>query len=156
VYNTVHVSNCTCQSAAIFVVNGEIGTRCLKKFVEIAVNCLLDNGIEWPSMNDVVGGLEFALQLQESIDEDVGLDVAQTEVILCDEKALFPKSTLDDSDDMSSSSGGQVSSSNYSNNRLTIMSKGEQSFASTSQDSGKLMSSGKEFSEIMNPRTSSR
>jgi hypothetical protein len=43
--------------------------------------------------------------LQESADEDVGLDVSQIEVILGDEKALFPKSTLDDSDDMSSSSG---------------------------------------------------
>ncbi|XP_062152494.1 receptor-like protein kinase FERONIA [Alnus glutinosa] len=135
---------------------GEIGTRCLKKFVEIAMNCLLDNGIERPSMNDVVGGLEFALQLQESVDEDVGLDVAQTEIILGDEKALFPKSTLDYSADMSSSSSGQVSSRNYSNNRVTITSNGEQSFASASQDSGKLMSSGTEFSEIMNPSTSSR
>ncbi|XP_062152475.1 receptor-like protein kinase FERONIA [Alnus glutinosa] len=135
---------------------GEIGTRCLKKFVEIAMNCLLDNGIERPSMNDVVGGLEFALQLQESADEDVGLDVAQTEIILGDEKALFPKSTLDDSDDMSSSSGGQVSSRNYSNSRVTITSNGEQSFASASQDSGKLMSSGTEFSKIMNPSTSNQ
>jgi serine/threonine protein kinase len=135
---------------------GEIGTRCLKKFVEIAMNCLLDNGIERPSMNDVVGRLEFALQLQESVDEDVGLDVAQIEVILGDEKALFPKSTHDDSDDMSSSSGGQVSSKSHSNNWVTIMSNGEQSFVSNSQDSGKLMSSGTEFSEIMNPSTSSR
>jgi hypothetical protein len=31
------------------------------------------------------------------------------------------------------------------------MSNGEQSFASYSQDSGKLMSSGTAFSEIMNP-----
>jgi hypothetical protein len=103
-----------------------------------------------------VGGLEFVLQLQESADEDVGLDVAQTEIILGDEKALFPKSTLDNSADMSSSSGGQVSSRNYSNSRVTITSNGEQSFASASQDSGKLMSSGTEFSEIMNPNTSSR
>ncbi|XP_062152082.1 receptor-like protein kinase FERONIA [Alnus glutinosa] len=135
---------------------GEIRTRCLKKFVEIAMNCLLDNGIERPSMNDVVGGLEFVLQLQESADEDVGLDVAQVEVILGDEKALFPKSTLDDSDGMSSSSSGQVSSSNYSNSRVTIMSNREQSFASTSHDSGKLIFSGTEFSEIMDPSTSSR
>jgi len=85
--------------------------------------------------------------LQESADEDVGLDVAQTEVILGDEKALFLKSTLDDSDDMSSSSGGQVSSRNYSNRRVTIMSNGEQSFASTSQNSGKLMSPRTEFSK---------
>jgi hypothetical protein len=82
--------------------------------------------------------------------------VAQTKVILGDEKALFPKYTLDDSDDMSSSSGGQVSSSNYSNNRVTIMSNEEQSFGSTSQDLGKLMSSGTEFSIIMNPSTSSQ
>jgi len=91
------------------------------------------------------------LQLQESVDEDVGLDVAQTEVILGDEKALFPKFTLDDSDDMSSSRGGHVSSRSYSNSRVTIMSNGEQSFASNSQDSGKLMSSGTALSEIMNP-----
>jgi hypothetical protein len=89
--------------------------------------------------------------LQESADEDVGLDVAQTEVILGDEKALFPKSTLDDSDDMSSSRGGQVSSRSYSNSRVTIMSNGEQSFASNNQDSGKLMSSGTALSDIMNP-----
>jgi hypothetical protein len=133
-------------------IKGEIGTWCLKKFVEIAVNCLLDNGIERPSMNDVVWGLEFALQLQESADEDVGLDVAQTEVILGGEKALFPKS-LDDSDDMSSSSSGHVSSRSYSNSRskVTIMSNGEESFASNSQDSGKLMSSRTVFSKIMNP-----
>ena len=30
------------------------------------MNCLLDVGIERPSMNDVVWGLEFALQLQKS------------------------------------------------------------------------------------------
>jgi serine/threonine protein kinase len=133
-------------------IKGEIGTRCLKKFVEIAVNCLLDNGIERPSMNDVVWGLEFALQLQESADEDVGLDVAQTKVILGDEKALFPKS-LDDSDDMSSSSSGHVSSRSYSNSRskVTIMSNARGSFASNSQDSGKLMSSRTAFSKIMNP-----
>ncbi|XP_062150943.1 receptor-like protein kinase FERONIA [Alnus glutinosa] len=139
-------------------IKGEIGTRCLKKFVEIAMNCLLDNGIERPSMNDVVWGLEFALQLQESADEDAGLDVAQIEVILGDEKALFPKCTLDDSDDMSNSSSGQVSSRSYSNSRsrVTIMNNEVQSFASNSQDSGKLMFSRTTLSEIMNPSTSSR
>ncbi|XP_059450748.1 LOW QUALITY PROTEIN: receptor-like protein kinase FERONIA [Corylus avellana] len=131
-------------------IKGEIGIRCLKKFVEIAMNCLLDNGIERPSMDDVLWGLEFALQLQESVDEDVGLNVVEIDE-LDDEKGLFPKSTLDDSDDMSSSSSGQVSSRN-SNSRVTIMSNGEQSFASASQDSGKLMSSspGTVFSMIMN------
>jgi hypothetical protein len=120
-------------------IKGEIGIRCLKKFVEVAINCLLENGIERPSMDDVLGGLQFALQLQESADEDVGLNVVEIEA-LGDEKGLFPKSTLDDSDDMSSSSSGQVSSRN-SNSRATIMSNEVQSFTRTNQDSGKLMSS---------------
>ncbi|XP_059449703.1 receptor-like protein kinase FERONIA [Corylus avellana] len=129
-------------------IKGEIGIRCLKKFVEVAMNCLLDNGIERPSMDDVLGGLEFALQLQESADEDVGLNAVEIEA-LDNEKGLFPKSTLDDCDDMSSSSGGQVSSTN-SNSRVTIMTSGEQSSASTNKDSGKLMSSGTIFSGIVN------
>ncbi|KAA8547901.1 hypothetical protein F0562_004330 [Nyssa sinensis] len=45
---------------------GRIAPECLRKFVEIAQNCLLDQGIERPSMGDVVGSLEFALQLQEA------------------------------------------------------------------------------------------
>ncbi|XP_034227619.1 receptor-like protein kinase FERONIA [Prunus dulcis] len=45
---------------------GKIGNACLNKYVEIAVSCLQDNGIERPSMNDLVWGLEFALQLQQS------------------------------------------------------------------------------------------
>jgi serine/threonine protein kinase len=120
-------------------IKGEIGIRCLKKFVEVAMNCLLDKGIERPSMDDVLGGLEFALQLQESVDEDVGLNVVESEA-LDDEQGLFPMSTIDDSDDMSSSSSGQVSSRS-SNSRATIMSNEDQSFARTNQDSGKLMSS---------------
>jgi serine/threonine protein kinase len=130
-------------------IKGEIGIRCLKKFVEVAMNCLLDNGIERPSMDEVLWGLEFALQLQESADEDVGLNVVEIEA-LYDEKGLFPKSTLYDCDDMSSSSNGQVASTN-SNSRVTIMISGEQSSASTNKDSGKLTSSRTVFSEIMNP-----
>ncbi|KAA8547900.1 hypothetical protein F0562_004329 [Nyssa sinensis] len=42
---------------------GRIAPECLRKFVKIAQNCLLDQGIERPSMGDVVGNLEFALQL---------------------------------------------------------------------------------------------
>ncbi|KAB1211450.1 Receptor-like protein kinase FERONIA [Morella rubra] len=45
---------------------GKITPECLNKFGEVAVNCLLDEGIKRPTMDDVVGGLEFALQLQES------------------------------------------------------------------------------------------
>lgn len=45
---------------------GKIAPECLKKFGEIADSCLLDHGIERPTMGDVVWNLEFALQLQES------------------------------------------------------------------------------------------
>ncbi|KAB1211444.1 Receptor-like protein kinase FERONIA [Morella rubra] len=48
---------------------GKIAPESLKKFGEIAVNCLRDDGIERPSMEGVVGDLEFALQLQESRNE---------------------------------------------------------------------------------------
>ena len=35
---------------------GRIAPECLKKYGEIAVNCMLDNGTERPSMNDIVWG----------------------------------------------------------------------------------------------------
>lgn len=52
---------------------GEIAPESLNKFGEIAVSCLLRGGIERPSMSDVVWGLEFASQLQETA-EQVGMD----------------------------------------------------------------------------------
>jgi serine/threonine protein kinase len=45
---------------------GKIAHECLEKFGEITVNCMLHDGMKRPSMSDVVWGLEFALQLQES------------------------------------------------------------------------------------------
>ncbi|KAK4602949.1 hypothetical protein RGQ29_011795 [Quercus rubra] len=70
---------------------GEIELECLKKFGEIVENCLLDNGTKRPSMNDVVGGLELTLELQESAEKDVKLDLAE-EIDLNDddEHALIP------------------------------------------------------------------
>ncbi|CAK8533402.1 unnamed protein product [Lathyrus sativus] len=50
-------------------IKGSIASECLKKFSEIAVSCLLDDGRMRPSMNDVVGTLEFALQLQETAEQ---------------------------------------------------------------------------------------
>lgn len=56
-----------------------ISAVCLKKYVEIAVSCLGENGVERPSTKHVVGGLEFALELQESaervIDIGCGLEI---------------------------------------------------------------------------------
>lgn len=46
--------------------DGQIAPECLSKFVETAVACLKDRGIDRPSMNDIVWSLEFATQLQAS------------------------------------------------------------------------------------------
>ncbi|XP_054802718.1 receptor-like protein kinase FERONIA [Prosopis cineraria] len=51
-----------------------IKSESLKAFSDLALKCLVDNGNERPSMNDVVWGLEFALQLQECTEELVGLE----------------------------------------------------------------------------------
>ncbi|KAK9012492.1 hypothetical protein V6N11_040541 [Hibiscus sabdariffa] len=52
---------------------GTIAPECLKKYAEVAISCLHDEGIKRPSMNDVVWGLEFALQLQESAEKETEL-----------------------------------------------------------------------------------
>ncbi|XP_059451319.1 receptor-like protein kinase FERONIA [Corylus avellana] len=48
---------------------GAIKPKCLKKFGNVAVNCLLDDGTKRPSMNEVVWGLELALQMQKSAND---------------------------------------------------------------------------------------
>ena len=127
---------------------GTIAIECLKKFVEIATNCLLDKGTERPSMNDVVWGLEFTLQLQENAGNEK-VSPHQFEIEMMDaEKALIPKSIVDDSGDIFSSEG-QMSGTN-SSSKVTITTKEDQSFASL--DSDRLMSVGAVFSEISIPK----
>ncbi|KAA8529303.1 hypothetical protein F0562_033898 [Nyssa sinensis] len=44
---------------------GKIAPECLSVFVDVAVRCLADKGIERPTMSEMLGRLEHALQLQE-------------------------------------------------------------------------------------------
>ncbi|KAF8010095.1 hypothetical protein BT93_J0912 [Corymbia citriodora subsp. variegata] len=50
---------------------GMIAPKCLNKFCKIAISCLQEEGAKRPSMNDVLGCLEFALQLQVSAEQEV-------------------------------------------------------------------------------------
>ncbi|KAK1421974.1 hypothetical protein QVD17_24781 [Tagetes erecta] len=45
--------------------SGEVAPGCLMKFGEVASSCLHEEGSERPAMEEIVWGLEFALQLQE-------------------------------------------------------------------------------------------
>ncbi|KAJ6860957.1 receptor-like protein kinase [Populus alba x Populus x berolinensis] len=49
---------------------GEVSPVSLNNFAEIANSCLHGQGIERPKMGDVVWGLEFALQLQQSAEKN--------------------------------------------------------------------------------------
>ena len=50
-------------------VKKKIAPECLKKFCEIGMNCLLEDGTQRPRMKDVVAMLEFTLRLQESAEQ---------------------------------------------------------------------------------------
>ncbi|CAN6571897.1 unnamed protein product [Malus baccata var. baccata] len=115
---------------------GKIGNACLKKYVEIAVSCMHDSGIERPSMNDVVWGLEFALQLQQNVGGDSNSDVE-----------------MGGGDDIGSVTGsdvGFISWEESSELKKSRVSKTSSDHNSTTNESIKGMS-GTVFSEINDP-----
>ncbi|KAL4352702.1 hypothetical protein GQ457_06G026940 [Hibiscus cannabinus] len=127
---------------------GKIAPECLKKFIEVTMSCLHDEGVERPSMGDVVWGLEFALQLQESGEVKLKpvMDDASTEADF-DEETPF-KALEDDSGDVFSSLGDHVlNSKNTSSFSLTTTT----SDSFVSKDSERLLSKAV-FSEIKNPQ----
>uniref|UniRef100_A0A5B7B2A9 Protein kinase domain-containing protein n=1 Tax=Davidia involucrata TaxID=16924 RepID=A0A5B7B2A9_DAVIN len=112
---------------------GKIVPGCLKKFGEIAVNCVHDEGIKRPSMNDVVWSLEFALQLQEGAEEGIDFQIQE-----------FKDKDVHGQDKKVEDRSGQVSSSG-----VTMTSKSGTSFTSYGSEA---MSSGAVFSEIGIPK----
>ncbi|KAK7365020.1 hypothetical protein VNO80_13770 [Phaseolus coccineus] len=121
---------------------GRIAAECLKKFCEIGVSCLLDDGTQRPSMNDVVWMLEFALQLQESAEQRENANVVGGEGV--------NERREEGMEDLFSSgtSVGQVSDFNKSSGTSVV------SVSSSSEEykeSDRIMS-GTVFSEIVDPK----
>ena len=125
---------------------GRIAPECLRKFCEIGVSCLLDDGTQRPSMNDVVWMLEFALQLQESAEQRDNDNVVGGE--------RGNERREDGNEDLFSSgtSVGQVSDFNKSSGTSVVsVSTSSEELSSSYKESDRLMS-GTVFSEIVDPK----
>ncbi|KAL1322843.1 hypothetical protein HN51_067852 [Arachis hypogaea] len=85
------------QTVDIFL-KGSITPECLKWYGQLAMSCLHDDGNQRPSMNDVVGALEFAMQLAEG-DKDNSFGGAQQKE-KGEERPLIPQFTSDEGSDV--------------------------------------------------------
>ncbi|CAJ2669134.1 unnamed protein product [Trifolium pratense] len=120
-------------------IKDSITTKCLKYYSQMVLSCLHDDGNQRMSMSDVVGALEFALQLVMS-EEDSRLSETQEKEKSVQRLPLLQFTSDDASDKCFTSSSDDYGS--HTSKASTISARTED----------QLMLSGSAFSEIGNPR----
>ncbi|KAJ6867013.1 hypothetical protein NC652_038293 [Populus alba x Populus x berolinensis] len=96
---------------------GEVSPVSLNKFAEIANSCLHVSGIERPKMGDVVWGLEFALQLQQSAEKNAN----SVDGIIMENKSSFsPHQDVMTTDDDDMFSGAESHSRSTVSTRESV------------------------------------
>ncbi|XP_047310912.1 receptor-like protein kinase FERONIA [Impatiens glandulifera] len=123
------------------LLDGQIAPECVKKFFEVALNCVRDNGTERPTMGDVVWSLEFAMQLQEAAEKDINEEDEEMGFGHGKVRPLGEPTTSDDSEGMFSVSRSMGASTVEISGRGTDSTTTDQYFKSENV-----------FTEIMDPQ----
>lgn len=131
-------------------IRGSVTVECLRCYCQMALSCLHDDGDQRPSMSDVVGALEFALQLVAVSEENSGRFGGTQE-----EGTSWRRSRLTPFNVVSSEEGSGVrftSSDEDYGSQSQSQTSSKVSTATMSSNEEQPLVSAVVFSEIENPR----